>query len=139
MYKWQHSIVTLMTLLILTSCATLLPTTNSQKNLENRVAELMSAKVSGDWATVYDYFNQDYRNEIEKSNFTNRNRIIFTEYTIESIVINQKNNATVHVTTSFMSNGFTFNDAPSKQTWLYENGNWYQQVMPHAEKSMFGK
>jgi len=134
------SISVIAMLISLSSCAQLFTTTSGQLNLTQRVSGLMNAKIEGDWNTVYNYYNQNYRNHVERNNFTRGGKITFTSYKIKSININpDTQTATAEVKTSFISGGFKFNDAISHQNWIIEHGNWYQKIPLSGSKGILGK
>ena len=109
--------------------------TQDKHNLTQRIIEVMDAKVAGDWAKVYTYFDVEYRKKVSVSSFTNRTRIFFDGYSIEKITINEDlKSAEAQVTIDFNAQGFSFRGNKETQIWVYEDNNWYQKL---EMKSMF--
>ena len=116
------------------------PLTAAEKDPEaeihERVEQLMKAKVSDDWETVYNLYNNAYRESITKTNFLRKPRnMVYKEFEIDGIdVLPTGTEANVTVKSGFMIQGYEIKDAPEKQKWVKEEGQWFQKVNPEDAK-----
>lgn len=124
-------------LFVVTACAPPRATTCSKQNLEQRITEVMNAKVAGDWGKVYNYFDKDYRSQIPLSSFINRSRIKFEKYSIKSITVSaDQRNAEAQLVLECSSKGFNFTGIKDTQHWVYDQNNWYQKISANSQKEL---
>ena len=98
-----------------------------EKVLENRTAEMMAARVTQNWGTVYDYLTPDYKQTISKQGFQNMPRNIFyRNFSLESIRIDPTGDkAKVVVKYDMTMMGYEVKNHRETQNWIKKGGKWY--------------
>lgn len=117
----------------LAGCASL-PVRNRTGLLRLRAEQIMKAKVAGDWATVYDILEPAFRGKVPKKAFVNRTRnILFKGFKIKELqLMPSGKQATIKAAYDISMRGYDFKDAPEVQHWVFEEGQWYLKMKPHA-------
>lgn len=109
--------------------------------LKSRAHSLMQAKVAGDWNEVYDHFWSGFRDQISQVQFLNKTKsVMFKDYSIEDIeMAKDGQEAVVTVGNDCSVQGYELQGALEKQTWIYENGRWFQKVDPDSKAGLMAK
>jgi hypothetical protein len=127
----MKKIIVLLTLLaafIYQGCA---PTPELKSDLEKRVNALMTAKVNGDWALVYTFFDENFRAKTPKSLFETPKDVQFSDYQIEEIQMDPSGKkALVRIKHSMGVGGLTVDNIIDKQDWIVENNDWFLAAKP---------
>ena len=111
-------------------CQTMMPRQDPAASLDERVNDMMTAKVSQDWAGVYRHFSPEYKKRLSEEAFVNRQRqVTFTGYNIKSVdILPSGSNAVVEVGVDMSGWSFEFKDQRDLQHWVMINGKWFLDV-----------
>ncbi|QTA80402.1 Uncharacterized protein dnl_27050 [Desulfonema limicola] len=98
--------------------------------LIKRVQAAWEAKINKDWGIVYDMSVDAYKKKVKRDDFIRRANINVEEFSIEDIkIIDPGKKAVAHINQKIKQMGFDFTSV-HKEEWLWENGNWYLNLMP---------
>jgi hypothetical protein len=108
------------------------PPQGPEETLKKRVEGLMGARIQGNWAEVYDFYDSAFRETISREDFDNHPRnMLFKSFRIEEIeILPSGEEATVKVRMDFSARGYDFKDAPENQQWIKQEGQWFLKVRP---------
>ncbi len=128
----QRFAATLLVTLFLfsTGCATVSPTAQSKKSLQENIQTLWQAKTEKNWSLVYDMTTTAYQEKKAKDSFIKASNILVKSYSIQEVAIDKsgkKAKAIVKYTSNMM--GFEFN-MKSNEEWLLENNQWRLNLLP---------
>jgi len=125
------TVLFLCTIVLFYSCDAFKTTTSPEETLKERINLLMTSKLNGDWATVYDLYNTNFKNKISKKSFNRSKNMTFISYRIESLEMDtSKKMADAVVKSEIETGGYTLKDVPENQHWIIENGEWFLAVKP---------
>ena len=102
----------------------------AEKALENRVVEMMSARVNGDWGRVYEYLCPEYKNTVSQESFMAKPRnMVFHNFNVESVNMDPSvEKATVVVQYDMRVMSYEVPDQRETQKWIIKNGQWYFMI-----------
>ncbi len=100
---------------------------SAEEAIENRVVEMMSARVNGDWGRVYKYLCPEYKNAVSKESFMAKPRnMLFRNFNVESVEMDSSaEKATVIVSYDMTVMSYEVPDQRETQKWIRKGGNWY--------------
>lgn len=98
--------------------------------LENRVNEMMNARVAQNWSKVYDYLDLANNKQMSKESFAGINRdVSFSNFAVASIEMNTSGHeAEVVVKSDMILMGFEVKGRREVQNWINTGGKWYLQT-----------
>ena len=132
-YKYSTMLSPLILVFILAiGCASFPQKISKEESLRKRVNALIQAKIDRRWDIVYDLYDSSYKKTLSREQFANRLRTMqFKNFSIETIeILPSGREAEVKLKVDISMKGFDFKDAPEKQHWIEEKGNWFMKVMP---------
>ena len=107
-------------------CATLSSQKDEKNVLRGRVAQMMDAKIAGDWGLVYDFYASTARPKASTEESTPARGVVFKDYVIENLeILESGDEARVEISYGISMQGFDFEDAPEVQRWVKVKGRWY--------------
>ncbi len=113
------------------------PVTMSPEDaLRQRAEQVLDAQTNNDWGVVYDLAYAKYRESVTRENFLRFQRTMgYKDLKIKDIVIAEDgNSAKVTVTGTYSAmGGKDFSNVPTIQSWVKENGQWYQVILSFQE------
>jgi uncharacterized protein YchJ len=116
-------------LMLISSCQSL-PFRAPEQNLTDRVASMMTERVSQDWASVYAYLDPSYKKKVDKQEFVSMDRNIeYGNFEIKSVNVDEtgrKAAVVVRYDMSMMS--FDIKNHLETQDWLKIGGRWYYKM-----------
>ncbi len=104
--------------------------TSPEESLRSRAEQVLAAQLNNDWGVVYDLSSAEYQATISKENFINLPRSLhYSDLAVAEVKIAADGKkATVKTIGTYSAMGNTFKDIPVTQTWVKENGQWYQVI-----------
>ena len=114
-------------------CATLSSQKDEKNVLRGRVAQMMDAKIAGDWGLVYDFYASTARPKASTEESTPARGVVFKDYVIENLeILESGEEARVEISNDISVQGFDFKGAPEVQRWVKAKGKWYFGVKKGA-------
>ncbi len=104
--------------------------TSPEEALRSRAEQVLAAQLNNDWGKVYDLSSAKYRASISKENFINLPRsLYYSDLAVTEINIAEDGKkATVKTIGNYSAMGRNFKNVPTIQTWVKEDGQWYQKI-----------
>jgi hypothetical protein len=126
-------------LILSAGCAALTPITAKQETLDERVKNYMQAQIDGKWDRAWSFFDSSSRAKVTRESYVNRPRnLSYKGFGIEEItVLPSGDQAAVKVRIDISFMGYDFKDAPQKQEWVKEKGEWFVKSEPQSQKNPF--
>ena len=111
-------------------CATLSSPKDEKELLRGRVVQFMTAKVAGQWDSVYDFLDPAFRMKVSKKDFLSRQRkITFKSFEIRKLeILPSVKEARVEISSDISMQGYDFKNALEVQHWVDVDNKWYLKI-----------
>lgn len=122
--------------LLLVSCAHS-NTSSENDSVEQRISQLLQARVQKNWSLLYDMADSGYRKDVAKDSFMSMNRgMTFMSYKVVNIDKENDEKVRAEIEWEFMMNGYIFGGQKEHQVWIREDNSW-NLVMARTDKFGF--